>query len=114
MDLQKCIQLCWQCRNICQDTLFNHILPRGGSHIDAGHIRLMTDCIEICQTAADFMVRNSPLHMVTCGACADVCDSCAKACERMGKEHAAIQACAEICRTCADSCRKMSSMKQAA
>jgi len=110
----ECILLCWQCRDTCQDTLFNHNLARGGSHINADNIRIMTDCMEICQTAADFMRRNSHLSSVTCQACAEICEACADSCESMGKEHAAIQHCAEICRRCATSCREMSKMKQAA
>ena len=112
--MHDCIQLCWQCRDTCQDTLFNHNLEHGGTHIDADNIRIMTDCMEICQTAADFMRRNSSLHFVICRACADVCAACADSCEGMGKVHTEIQHCGEICRRCAESCREMSEMKQAA
>jgi hypothetical protein len=114
LHLQECIRLCWECRDICQDTLYNHNLERGGDHIDAQNIRLMTDCIEICQTAADLMRRHSMLHRVTCQACAEICDACAESCEKMGSSHTMIQRCAEACRRCATSCRAMSSMKQAA
>jgi hypothetical protein len=112
--LQECIQLCWQCRDTCQDTLFNHNLSRGGTQLDPDNIRIMTDCMEICQAAADFMRRNSPLHTVTCGACAQICNACADSCENMGKEHAAIQHCAQICRKCAKSCEAMGTRKKAA
>src|ERR1700722_2417543 len=114
LHMQECIRLCWECRDTCQDTLFNHNLERGGSHIDAENIRLMIDCMEICQTAADLMRRHSRMHRVTCSACADICDACAESCERMGSMHATIQRCAEICRRCAASCRAMCEMKQAA
>src|SRR5438445_304986 len=99
--MENCIQLCWECRDTCQDTLYNHILERGGEHMDAENIRLLTDCIQACQTAADFMRRNSTLHSSECAACADVCEACAKSCEAMGKEHTPIQRCADICRRCA-------------
>jgi len=114
LHVQECIRLCWECRDTCQDTLFNHNLARGGEHIDADNIRLMTDCMETCQTTADLMRRNSPLHPILCIACADVCEACADSCEKMGKEHATIGRCAEVCRRCAASCRAMGNMKQAA
>lgn len=110
--LHECMMLCWECRDTCQDILFNHSLK--GEEIDSENIRLMADCIEICQTAADFMRRNSPLHFSVCGACADVCDACADSCEEMGKEDAVMKRCAEICRRCASSCHAMSKMKHAA
>ncbi len=31
----ECIQLCWECRNECQQTLFNHCLEMGGKHVEA-------------------------------------------------------------------------------
>jgi hypothetical protein len=114
LHLQECIRLCWECRDTCQDTLFNHILERGGDHIDADNIRIMTDCMQICQTAADFMRRNSPVHAIICNACANICEVCADSCESLGKEHTTIRRCAEVCRHCATACRGMSNMKEAA
>lgn len=111
-NLKSCIALCWECRNECQHTLFDHCLEMGGKHAEAAHVRLMTDCIEMCQTAADFMVRHSELHARTCAACADVCEACARSCEAVGGDR--MQACAEICRRCAESCRDMSRMPEMA
>lgn len=108
------IHLCWECRDTCQDTLYNHILVRGGDHIRAENIRALMDCIQICQVAVDFMRRNAALHTKTCAACAAICPACAESCASMGEEHATIQHCAEICRRCADSCHAMSQMQMAA
>ncbi len=111
-NLQSCITQCWECRTECQETLFNHCLEVGGKHVEKEHIKLMMDCIQACQTSADFMTRNSKLHASTCAACADVCDACAESCERIGGEE--MKKCAEICRRCAKSCREMGKMKMAA
>ncbi len=110
--MQDCITLCWECRTECQETLFNHCLQEGGKHAEAEHAKLMMDCIQACQTAADFMTRNSRLHASECVVCADVCEACAESCERIGGEH--MKACAEICRRCAQSCREMGNMRKAA
>lgn len=110
--LQECIDACWECRNDCQETLFNFCLEKGGKHVAAAHVRLMVDCIAACQIAADFMVRNSQFHVAECATCAEVCDACAKSCEDIGGEE--MKRCAEICRRCAKSCRDMGKMKKAA
>ena len=101
--LHKCIELCWSCRDTCQSILFNYCLQHG--HNAPDHVRVMMDCIQACQTSADFMTRNSPLHAATCRACSEVCDACANSCEAMEDEE--MKRCAEICRECADSCRSM-------
>lgn len=107
-----CIKACNECRDVCQDTLFHHCLPAGGKHAEAEHVKLMLDCIQACQTAADFMRRGSSVHASECAACADVCEACAESCERIGGED--MKRCAEACRACAKSCREMGKMKKAA
>jgi hypothetical protein len=111
-DLHDCITLCWECRTECQETLFLHCLPTGGKHVEAEHVKLMADCIQICQAAADFITRGSTLHASVCAACADVCEACAKSCESIGGEE--MKRCADICRRCAQSCREMGKVKKAA
>lgn len=104
--MHDCIQKCWECRDTCQATFYNYCLEQGGHHVEQAHVRLMADCIQICQTAADFMTRGSTLHGDVCGVCADVCDACADSCDMMDDDE--MKACAKICRECADSCREMS------
>jgi len=103
---KDCIEICWECRTECIKTLYNHCLPMGGKNAESEHVKIMTDCIQACQTAADFMVRGSNLYMSECVACADVCEACAESCEKIGDEE--MQRCAEVCRRCAKNCRDMS------
>lgn len=110
--LQDCIKTCWECRTECQTTLFNHCLEVGCKHVEKEHVKLMADCIQACQTAADFMVRNSLFHATECEACAIICEACAESCEKIGG--AEMKKCAEVCRACAKHCREMSQMKKAA
>ena len=107
-DMQACIDECLNCHAVCTSTLA-HCLEMGGPHTEAAHLRLMLDCAEICQTSANFMLRGSPLHMLTCGACAEVCARCAEDCAKFGGDQM-MQDCAAACRTCADSCRRMAQM----
>lgn len=103
--MQTCIQLCWECRHTCQETLFNHCLAMGGAHVEQAHVRVMADCIQACQTSADFMTRGSALHGYQCAACAEICDACARSCEKIGGKE--MKACADACRRCAEACRDM-------
>ena len=104
--MQKCIDECSNCHRICLETL-THCLSKGGRLSEAHHIRLLTDCAEICQVSANFMLRNSELHVYTCGACAEICERCARSCEEMSDDDLMAR-CAEACRTCATLCREMS------
>lgn len=100
--LQDCIRHCWECRHHCQTELYTYCLQEGGEHAQAGHVKLMTDSIQICQISADFMTRQSEYHEATCRACAEICRACAASCREIGMDD-----CADICQACADSCAAM-------
>lgn len=104
-EMQRCIEQCQSCHDVCLQTV-QHCLEKGGRHAEAAHIRLLLDCVEICQTSANFMIRGSDLHTETCRACSEVCERCAADCERLGDD-AKMRECAEICRRCAESCAAM-------
>lgn len=104
VDLHNCIKLCWDTRHQCQTTLTKHCLPMGGTHVADAHVNAMIDCISICQVAADFMTRGSPLHTSVCAACALICDACAESCEIFSDDKEMLH-CAEMCRACAKACR---------
>ena len=97
----ECLHNCEECHDACLHEI-QHCLAKGGEHARPEHIRVLQDCVQICHTAADFILRGSPLHSATCEACAQVCDACAKSCEEAGDS-----TCAEYCRRCAESCHAM-------
>lgn len=111
--MQECIQNCQECHSICTETA-QHCLHMGGKHAEEAHVRLLLDCAHICQTSADFMLRGSSYHSLTCGICAEVCLACAEDCERVGQDDAMMKKCAEVCRRCSASCRQMAHGKMAA
>jgi len=102
-EMQECIEECLDCRRTCFQTAMDYCLEMGGEHIAPEHFRLLMNCGEICQTAADFMISKSPLHVGVCDVCAEVCDACAESCEEIGNMDECIQA----CESCAESCRQM-------
>lgn len=107
--MQECIDNCESCHDICVETIM-HCLEMGGQHAEAKHIALLQDCVQICTTSADFMLRMSDYQPQICGVCSDICDACAESCESLADGADFMQRCADICRKCAESCRKMASM----
>jgi hypothetical protein len=102
--MKQCIEDCQQCSTECFETAMHHCLESGGRHTEPEHFRLMINCAELCQTAANFMLSRSAFHEQLCALCAEVCEACARSCEQIGDmEH-----CVELCQRCAGSCRDMS------
>ena len=104
-EMRRCAEECHRCHDVCLETI-QTCLHEGGDHAAPHHIRLMMDCVQICHTSADFMLRGSDLHPYVCDTCAEVCARCADECAALGGEH--MKRCADACRRCADSCHKMS------
>jgi hypothetical protein len=105
-EMRECIDACTSCHQVCLQTI-HHCLNKGGEHARPDHLRLMADCVQICGTSADFMLRSSPMHHLTCGACAEVCDACAADCEQMSDDDGQMRKCAQACRHCAELCHRM-------
>jgi hypothetical protein len=105
VDVQTCIEDCLSCHAVCLDTV-SYCLEQGGKHVEAEHIRTLLDCAEICQTSANFMLRDSSFHAYTCDICAEICEECAEQCEQFTNDEQ-MQACTESCRRCAASCQDM-------
>lgn len=102
-DMQQCMEDCHQCHLMCLQMAATHCLEMGGRHTEPAHMRLMLDCAEICQTAMNFMARNSAHHAAVCRACAEICRACAASCEAVGD----MQECVDACLRCAESCERM-------
>jgi len=104
--MKRCIDHCLGCHRACEETLA-HCLEMGGPHSSQTHVTLMQDCADACATSANFLMRGSPRHKLTCRVCADVCEACADDCERIGAGDEVMQACAATCRSCALTCQQM-------
>jgi hypothetical protein len=102
--MQECIDNCLVCHRTCAETA-QQCLERGGDHAAPAHLTVLLDCAGICHISAEFMLRQSPRHHLTCWACAECCDQCAVECDHFGHT-----ACAEACRTCAASCHSMAAV----
>jgi hypothetical protein len=103
-EMEKAIKDSLDCYHACTESI-GMCLQMGGEHAAPEHIRLMRDCAQICNTSAEFMMRNSEFHGQVCEICADICDRCAESCGKFDDKF--MKECAEACRKCAESCRKM-------
>ncbi|MFO0842294.1 MAG: four-helix bundle copper-binding protein [Gemmataceae bacterium] len=110
--MTNCLNACETCRRVCAET-FSHCLAEGGKHAEPQHLRLLLDCVDACRASAEFLVRGSELHHLTCGTCAAVCERCAEDCERVDGDEQ-MRKCAAACRACARSCSEMSEGRRAA
>ena len=101
--MENCIQECQECERVCQETLSQVCMVKGGEHMAPEHVMIMQDCVEICRLAADFMMRGSKNHAEVCSLCADICRQCADECEGMS----GMEKCVEVCEKFAESCEEM-------
>jgi len=106
--MQECIEECLNCHAVCTMTL-QHCIATGGEHTEVNLIGILLDCAEICQTSANFMLRGSPYHVVTCAACAELCRACEEA-RRAVTADEQLAHCGEVCAACAESCDQMAQM----
>ena len=102
-EMQHCIDECESCRGVCLRTVA-YCLDRRGRH--AGEISTLLDCLDMCMTCENFLLRDSPAHLRTCELCAEICEACARSCDRFPEDDM-MRGCATACRRCAEACREM-------
>lgn len=100
-EVERALDECTRCHQICL-TGSGHVLRKGGALADAHHIRLLSDCVELCQTLSNFLLRGSPFGKRVAGLCAEICRQCAD--ELDGSDDPVIQTCAHACADCAEAC----------
>ena len=100
-EMAHCIDECTRTHQVCL-TASGHALRHGGAENSNHVIRVLSDCVEIAQTAANFMLRGSPNHRKVCGTCAEICREVARECgefddDAMSQVVATVTGCAEAC-----------------
>jgi hypothetical protein len=103
--MQECIEECSTCHHIALLTS-SYCLAQGGKHVEPGHLTLLADCADICQTTAKLMLRGSEQHAAACAACAAICRACEQSCAGFPDDRH-MRECADACRRCAESCEKV-------
>jgi hypothetical protein len=103
-EVRECLKDSLDCYQTCTETTIK-CLTLGGKHAEPQHLNPLIDCARICNTNADFILRNSTYYPQTCGLTADICDECADMCDRFEEDF--MKDCASACRRCSESCREM-------
>jgi hypothetical protein len=106
--MQEAIQACTNCHSVCTETL---IAGAQSTKMTPALTGMLLDCAEMCQTAANSMMRGSAMSAQMCGVCATVCSKCADMCAQTGDPQ--MLACAESCRRCAEACQQMTTVAMA-
>jgi len=104
--MRDCIEACDRAHRRCTETAI-HAMQQGGQLAEWHLVQLLLDSADINETAADFLLRSSRLHHLTCRAAAEVSDLCANACEAFAGQDLRMKECAEACRRAATHCRKL-------
>jgi len=99
-DMQGAIDDCLSCHVICLAQALGSNPAKSVGQLDADRTRLMLDCAEICQAAANFLARGSDHHQQVCLACVEVCRACAASCQEVGGMHECVEACWRCAATC--------------
>ncbi len=107
-EMQNCINACMECHKMCMETM-THCMTKGGKQMDMSMMGMMRDCAEMCMMCMNMMMGGSEFAARTCMLCAEMCDRCAMAGEKMSND-AKMMAFAAACRQCAEACKSMQMM----
>lgn len=99
-ECQSCLDACLACHALCLDTAL-HCLQSDPA-ADAGMIRMLLDCAEICRTNAELLrADGDPLEAsMVCGM---VYEQFARECDGLAGDPQ-LRRCAEAMRACVDAC----------
>lgn len=107
--MQECSRNCLDTYAACT-AVATHCLERGGEHASRAHQTTLLDCARLCATAAEFLLRGSPMHETVCGVCAAACRVCEQYCRSLSDADNMMSECADKCARSATSCERMAGM----
>ncbi len=94
-----------RCHLSCLSAAMTRCFELGGEHVRPQHLRLVLDCAAVCAFASDVLARKSQFHNAVCALAADICEVCAKDCERLGHMKSCVQTCRETAALCRQTAR---------
>jgi hypothetical protein len=105
LEMQRCIDNCLNCHEVCVRTM-EHWFELRGKNVAGSQIRALSDCSAVTQANAGFVIRGSQFLNRSCALCAEICRECERECGRM-EDDLIMRRCADACRRCAESCERM-------
>ncbi len=105
--MRECARACSDCQRAC-DCCATHC-GRLASEGEKDHLTTLVtcqDCASVCTAGTQIVARGGPFSALICQSCADACARCGKECEKFaGDQH--MKMCADECRKCEKACREM-------
>ena len=108
---QKCAEACFKCEHECSKGFhYCYKQVQAGKLRYARPMQLCNDAADICSTTGRHVARVSSAAMVHTGpACAEICDTCARECEKF--HDPGLNDVLKALRECTQSCREMVKFK---
>ena len=103
----KCAEACSDCQREC-DACAHHCAMRmvDGEKEHMGSLQTCLDCADFCSAAAQITAREGVFASLICESCAEACARCGKECEKHAGDKMMAR-CAEECRRCEKACHEM-------
>ena len=79
--LQECLEACNRCVQACNEC-FDVCCQSSQQEEFASCQKILRDCADICALVSQLIARNSVNAKLIASFCANICDACAKACEK--------------------------------
>ncbi|HEY1015252.1 MAG TPA: hypothetical protein VGE07_21280 [Herpetosiphonaceae bacterium] len=101
---QACIDACLDCHAVCMDAALRCL--QADPAADAGLVRMLLDCAELCRTNAELMRADDDLLEETCMACGILYEHFARECDLLAGDPV-LRRCAEAIRACVEACENL-------
>ena len=106
---QSCIYACMRCAEACEFCATSDLKEQDVKMM-ATCAQINRECASVCWASASLMSIDSRFAKQFCNLCVDICEACARECERHRVDHC--QKSAQTCRACTDECRRIGRQKK--
>ncbi|MGM7701433.1 four-helix bundle copper-binding protein [Pseudalkalibacillus sp. Hm43] len=98
---QNLIELCMECRDLCEDWLKRSNIQSSDESIDECS-RLILECYDICAYTALTLQRETPFSKEVCQLCELICEACGNECKShpISSEYNLTEICYEVAERC--------------
>ena len=100
-ETKTCVAALQACHATCLQFATFDCMQGNYPRVGPNQFRLMLDCAELCQTAANFLIRDSDHYLRVCREALVICEDLASDCRKFPGMEAILAACDE----CVSACR---------
>jgi hypothetical protein len=103
--VEKTIESCRDCREICEETIF-HAIKTGGELGQMDVLGVLMDCAGSCNLSEKMMLRGSPYLRRLAPSVVEICEACAAMCDTVPNDNF-FSTCANSARRCAENLKEL-------